>query len=193
MILSYSDLVGLVDRGVIRGVTAEHVNGSSIDLTISDQFLLEQPNPTTPEDEWPTVELSKRQPLYTEPQELNEDGSFLLYPGQFVLAVTQQEFNLPLDLSAEYKLKSSLARVGLNHALAGWCDPGWRGALTLELQNTTQHHVIALRKGDRIGQMVFMPHKLVPASRSYRARGAYQDVFEATGPLPTASTLGAGL
>lgn len=192
MILSYSDLISLIDRGVIRGVTAEHVNGSSIDLTVSDVFLREERNPLTPEDEWPVVNLNRRDPLYTEQVELVE-GVMLLEPGQFVLAVTQQEFNLPLDLSAEYKLKSSLARVGLNHALAGWCDPGWRGALTLELQNTTQHHVIALRKGDRIGQMVFMPHKLVPASRSYRARGAYQDVFEATGPLPTASTLGAGL
>ena len=192
MILSYSDLINLIDRGVIRGVTAEHVNGSSIDLTVSDVFLREERNPLTPEDEWPVVNLNQRDPLYTEQVELVE-GVMLLEPGQFVLAVTQQEFNLPLDLSAEYKLKSSLARVGLNHALAGWCDPGWRGALTLELQNTTQHHVIALRKGDRIGQMVFMQHKLVPASRSYRARGAYQDVFEATGPLPTVSTLGAGL
>ena len=77
MILSYVDLVGLIDRGVIRGVSSEHVNGSSIDLTISDQFLLELPNPTTPEDEWPMGELSKRQPLYTELQEA-EDGLFLV-------------------------------------------------------------------------------------------------------------------
>lgn len=37
--------------------------------------------------------------------------SFLLMPGEFILAQSVEVFNLPDDLSAEYKLKSSMART----------------------------------------------------------------------------------
>jgi deoxycytidine triphosphate deaminase len=101
------------------------------------------------------------------------DG-YVLRPREFILGHSREEFNLPDDIAAEYKLKSSLARAGLGHALAGWCDPGWHGShLTLELFNSLRHHSLILREGMKIGQMVFFRGKPVPSDRGYRARGQY--------------------
>ena len=81
---------------------------------------------------------------------------------------------MPMDISAEYKLKSSMARIGLEHLNAGWCDAGWHGSvLTLELVNVTRHHSIIIRPGDPIGQMVFFRHAPVPPERPYATRGRY--------------------
>jgi dCTP deaminase len=69
-----------------------------------------------------------------------------------------------------------MARIGLEHLNAGWCDAGWNNSvLTLELKNMTQYHTIMLQKGDKIGQMVFFEHEPVPHERSYAVRGRYNN------------------
>jgi dCTP deaminase len=51
---------------------------------------------------------------------------------------------------------SSLGRLGLIvHATAGFCDPGWKGTLTLELNNLTRVP-IKLYPGLLIAQLSFM-------------------------------------
>ena len=86
----------------------------------------------------------------------SQEEPYLLRPGQFVLAQTLETFAIPRDLSAQFLLKSSRAREGLGHLLAGWIDPGWHGSvLTLELQNVRQLQCVPLWPGMRIGQIVF--------------------------------------
>ena len=61
---------------------------------------------------------------------------------------------------------SSLGRLGLIvHATAGFCDPGWKGALTLELNNLTRIP-IKLWPGMLIAQLSFMALD-APAQRPY--------------------------
>ena len=103
------------------------------------------------------------------------DQPYLLLPGEFCLAETVEEFCLPDDISAQFVLKSSRAREGLNHLLAGWCDPGWHGSkLTLEFKNGRKHHPIGLYPGMKVGQMVFHLMSNVP-SLSYREVGHYNN------------------
>jgi deoxycytidine triphosphate deaminase len=67
-----------------------------------------------------------------------------------------------------------MARIGLEHLNAGWCDAGWHGSvLTLELLNVTRHHRIKLESGTRIGQIVFFRHLEVPKDHSYATKGRY--------------------
>lgn len=103
----------------------------------------------------------------------DEETPYLLRPGQFVLAETMETFNLPDDIAGQFVLKSSRAREGLQHMLAGYCDPGWHGSkLTLELHNSRQLHPVAIWPGMRIGQMVF--HRMGQAPlRSYAETGRY--------------------
>lgn len=167
-LLSHNRLMNLVARGVITNVKPEQVNSASIDLTLGRFILFEDTGMLRH-----TISLKKREPLKTNKLDLR-DGPWCLEPGQFVLAQSEQVFNLPNNISAEYKLKSSMARIGLEHLNAGWCDAGWNGSvLTLELKNMSQYHSIELEEGIGIGQVVFYEHDPVPADRSYAARGRY--------------------
>ena len=166
-ILTYNELVALVNSGAIENVKPECINGASIDLTLADGFFVEE-CPT--EISSTLVHLGdKEAPL----MRLTE-GYLILAPGDFALAATEQNFHLPNDIAGHYMLKSSLARAGLQHSFAGFADPTWHGsALTLELQNVLQYHSLLLRPGDKIGQMVFWRGQPVPEEASYAKRGQY--------------------
>ena len=167
-LLSYTELCELVEQGVITDVPHEHINAASIDVRLGGDILIERASNRA-------VVLRDRGNLTMESFTLDDRG-YRLDPGEFILAHTVEKFNLPDDICAEFKLKSSGARIGLNHCLAGYCDPGWNGsALTLELQNVTRHHSILLHAGDRIGQMLFYRVTPVPADRSYAVRGRYNN------------------
>lgn len=167
-LLSYNELCNLVEQGVITDVPHEHINAASIDVRLGNDILIERACNKI-------VRLRERDNLEMSNYKMFEDG-YILSAGEFILAHTIEKFNLPHDICAEFKLKSSGARIGLNNVLATWCDAGWHGsALTLELQNVTRHHDIHLHAGDRIGQMLFYRVEPVPADRSYAVRGRYNN------------------
>ena len=82
------------------------------------------------------------------------DETFLLLPGQFVLASTMEYFRLPDNLTAFVEGRSSIGRLGLFIQNAGWVDPGFEGEITLELFNASSS-AIELKAGRRVGQLVF--------------------------------------
>ena len=167
-LLSYDELCTLIDEGVINA-PKEHVNSSSIDITLGEDIFVEKLSMYG----HGAVDLSVKECNHMQKVKI-PPGGYVLQPGAFILAHSQEIFNLPLDISCEYKLKSTMARAGLNHATAGWCDAGWNGSvLTLEFKNTLEQHRLILRAGMKAGQMVFFRHKAVPADRSYAARGSY--------------------
>ncbi|MDJ0827612.1 MAG: dCTP deaminase [Rhodobacter sp.] len=176
MLLSYKELTKLVEHNVITNVSSQLINGASIDVTLGRYLQVEKSNVYVRN----LVNLKNKGIIGTREIDLLLD-CFYLHPGNFVLAQTEQVFNLPYDIAAEYKLKSSLARCGLNHALAGWCDPGWHGSvLTLELHNITQSHVLTLEQGMKIGQVIFYRVEPVAHDVSYAARGQYNEDTKAT-------------
>jgi dCTP deaminase len=182
-LLSYNELCFLISANIIQGSDYSLVNSASIDIRLGNKILIEK---CELEDQkgfkLKRVELDKKGKLDTREFDLTRDGPFYLYPGEFILAQSVEIFNLPNNISAEYKLKSSMARIGLEHLNAGWCDAGWNGSvLTLELKNMTRTHEIMLRAGDKIGQVVFFKHAEVPEEKSYAARGSYNGDKEVTG------------
>lgn len=165
------------EEGTHADIHEDQINSASIDLTMGRTILVE--NPSIPRLDgtypFPVVDFRAREPLSMTRHVLTDEG-FVLPPGGFILAETDEIFALPLHISGEYKLKSSMARIGLEHLNAGWADAGWHGSvLTLEIKNMCQFHGIRIRPGDRIGQMVFFEHEAVPDDRSYAARGRYNN------------------
>jgi len=63
------------------------------------------------------------------------DGKFVIHPGRFVLGITLEWLNLPLNLVGDIVGKSSLGRRGLVIETAPVVHPGFYGCLTLELAN----------------------------------------------------------
>lgn len=173
-LLSHDELVELVAQGVITNTSLDQINAASIDLTIGSKVLLESKHGGT-------IQLDKKGTMTVYPVDIPSSGLVIL-PGTFFLAQSEQMFFLPDDISAEYKLKSSMARIGLEHLNAGWCDAGWHGSvLTLELKNMTQHHHIVIKPGDKIGQIIFFRHKKVPSHASYAIKGSYNNDTTVTG------------
>lgn len=76
-----------------------------------------------------------------------------LYPHNFRLASSLEEFNMPNNVLAYVKDKSTWARQGLavqNTVI----EPGWKGFLTLELTNHSSK-IIKLNKEMPIAQIIF--------------------------------------
>jgi dCTP deaminase len=137
----------------------ELVNPASLDVRLGDTLLIE----SAQGPEMVPYPLAGH----------THENPYLLRPGQFVLAETVETFNLPHDVAAQFMLKSSRAREGLEHLMAGYCDPGWYGSrLTMELHNSRQLHPVALWPGMKIGQMVFHQMANTP-QRSYAVTGRY--------------------
>ena len=191
---SYNELVKLVEQGVITNVEHDQINAASIDLTLGNKLLIEKVEyDTLSQKKLGCVSLRLKDKLNMYEHDL-EGSSYILQPGEFILAHTQQVFNLPNHISAEYKLKSSMARIGLEHLNAGWCDAGWNGSvLTLELKNMTRYHGIVLSLNDPIGQVVFYTHQGVPKDRSYAARGRYNGDTSVSGVKQHSPAMAAAL
>jgi dCTP deaminase len=118
----------------------------------------------------------------TEPITISPEEPFVIHPGEFCLGATLEYVALPDDIVARIEGKSSLGRLGLIvHATAGFCDPGWKGTLTLELNNLTRVPII-LHPGLPIAQLSFMTLD-APAQRPYghaELGSHYQGQVEAT-------------
>lgn len=172
MLLSHNEILEILRQGVVEGALTENVNGSSLDIRLGDTVMIECEKP---EGTSRLLDLRARQKPDMYPLVM-EDNGYIVDPGEFILAHSIEVFNLPLDMSCEFKLKSSLARIGVNQLTACWCDPGWNGStITLELNNTMRWHSVRIRPGDKVGQMVFFRHTPVPLERSYAKRGRYNN------------------
>ena len=139
--------------------TPELLNPASLDVRLGDYLMIE----SIYSPELIRIDISDR----------TEDEPFMLQPGEFCLAETLELFNLPNDISCQFTV--SRARDGVNHLLAGWCDPGWHGSkLTLELKNERLHHALPFYPGMKIGQMVFHAMSNTPM-HSYAETGHYNN------------------
>jgi dCTP deaminase len=135
------------------------INPASLDVRLGENILIEQPE--SPE----FVPHSIAGHTKEEP--------FMLQPHEFVLAETFECFSVPNVVAGQLALKSSRAREGIEHLMAGYVDPGFKGRLTLELQNARAMHAVALWPGMRIGQIVFHKMSLLP-NKDYSVTGRYQ-------------------
>jgi len=80
---------------------------------------------------------------------------FILQPGEFALAITEETLELADDVLGRLEGRSSLGRIGIIvHGTAGLFDPGWSGKATLELSNLGRMPV-ALYPGMRICSFTF--------------------------------------
>lgn len=177
MLLSHTELLDLVDQGVITNVLPENVNGATIDVRLGQDFLYETRGRGVGLKE---LDLAGRDPLTVEKRTFAYGAKPFLDPGEFVLAHTMEVFHLPMNISAEFVLKSSMARSGLNQLTAQFCHAGWRNSvLTLELTNVTRFHRLLFTVGMEIGQMKFYKHTPVPeyAAQDLRGKGHFNDAI----------------
>ena len=159
MILADWQIRSRCEGGMITPFDPALLNPASLDVRLGPTLL---------------IESAQSPGLVPYPLHRHSQGKpYELLPGQFVLAQTMEVFHLPDDLAAQFMLKSSRAREGLEHLMAGYCDPGWHGSvLTLELHNSRQLWPVKLWPGMKIGQIVFHLMAERPIN-SYAQTGRY--------------------
>ena len=145
MILSDRTLFKMLEEGTlsITPLDKEQVQPASVDIRLGNTFSIV-------EDLSTGVITLKDEVRY---KTINTD-TYILLPGQFVLATTMEYVSLPDNLTAFVEGRSSLGRLGLFIQNAGWVDPGFQGEITLELFNANRC-AIELKAGRRVGQLVF--------------------------------------
>jgi dCTP deaminase len=90
--------------------------------------------------------------------QLESDGSFVLRPGEFVLAITREHIELKrgVPIAARVEGRSSLARLGLVvHLTAPTIHAGFRGPITLEMVNHGFFHLKLTPNKTAICQLIF--------------------------------------
>ncbi len=99
----------------------------------------------------------------------------MLVPGACTLAHSLEWVEIPADLAATLRTRSSYGRRGVL-VTAGYVDPGFRGQLTLGLVHMGAEP-LSVQQGDRVVQMII--HQVTQADRTYEGR--YQDSRGAVG------------
>ena len=159
MILSDHEIVRLCREGMVTPFEDYLLNPASLDVRLGHNMLVE------------VEDTDKLSPITL--TSCSKTTPFLLKPNEFVLTETFEMFNMPDDVCGQFALKSSLARAGFEHLMAGWIDPGFNSSvLTLEIKNARQYHAIPMWPGMRIGQIIFMRMASKP-DVSYRDCGRY--------------------
>lgn len=168
MIWSDKKITEMLETGelVIAPMEKEQIQPASVDIRLGDTFSVVEDSSTG------VIDMAQAISYKT-----IKSDTYVLLPGQFVLATTMEYFELPDNLTAFVEGRSSLGRMGLFIQNAGWVDPGFKGEITLELFNANRC-AIELKTGRRVGQLVFAEMDQ-PAQNPYN--GKYQGQTGATG------------
>lgn len=154
-----------------------YVQPSSIDLRVDRGFRVFQNH------RHPAIDPRDPQDDLTRLIEV-DDEPFMLHPGEFVLGATFETVRLGDDVVARLEGKSSLGRLGLLiHSTAGFIDPGFEGAITLELSNVATLP-IAIYPEMKIGQISFY-QMTTAADHPYGSPGLGSKYQGQSGPTPS--------
>ena len=161
MVLSDKTIMRMLREGTLSVSPLEEgqIQPASVDIRLGNMFSIIEDLPRG------VIDLENEIQYRT-----METDTYVLLPGQFVLATTMEYIELPDNLTAFVEGRSSLGRMGLFIQNAGWVDPGFKGEITLELFNANRC-AIELKAGRRVGQLVFAE---MDAAALHPYQGKYQ-------------------
>lgn len=162
-------------RIIIDPLDVRDIQPASVDVHLDNKILVFR------NSRKPYIDIRQDTTDLTELQIIEDDQPFILHPGEFVLASTLENIQVPDDIVGRLEGKSSLGRIGLLiHSTAGYVDPGWKGHLTLELSNVANLPV-TLYSGMKIGQISFL-RLSSPADNIYGSKNLGSKYQGQTGP-----------
>jgi len=170
MVLSDVDIRRYIEQGRIRvtpPLPPEQFGSCSVDFRLGNEFSVFE------HSKHAYIDLREKTPIQDLMRTIvvPENESFLLQPGEFALAITEERLELDDDILGRLEGRSSLGRIGIIvHGTAGLFDPGWRGKATLELSNLGRMPV-ALYPGMRICSFTF-EQLTTPSSVPYHKKAS---------------------
>ncbi len=173
MVLSDRDIIEYIKQGRIK-ITPEpdytkQLSACSVDFRLSNTFMVFEHSRHSFIDPRSPVSIAESMRRI----EVPDGETFMMQPGDFVLASTVETLELPDDLVGRLEGRSSLARLGIIvHSTAALFEPGWLGTATMELGNLGRI-AVALYPGMRICSFNFeqlsspakVPYRLKPGNK----------------------------
>lgn len=157
-------LMKFISDGCICDAYSGAINPASINLRLGDSWAV-------PKSVKGIIQLGDKVEY-----DFYKEKSFVLRPGEFILATTIEHVDIPEDAAAFVQGRSSIGRACLSVQNAGYVDPGFKGHITLELKNDGPN-CIRLLSGYPVAQLIVMDAKHVCGGYN----GKYQGQVDATG------------
>lgn len=164
---------------ILENVLENQISQNSVDLSLGEYIFIDKKSPFYPTSYQDarlgqTVIGENQKEYYKLNLKEFEDG-FVLYPSMFILAYSDEWFGTKpnTNLAWQFLLKSTAARNGLDHNLAGFVETGYFSPLCFELYS---HTPVELRYGDLIGQAIL--HTTTDNSVNYSKKGSYQNTSD---------------
>lgn len=174
-VYSNTEIQKAIDDGhiVFFPYTKEHINGSSVDVTLGESFYrtdrrsefqtynpfdetevgryFGEPQKAVTHKEW--CKASGQTPFKNIPA---NHPIIVLEPGERILAHTHEFIGIKAPGTTSMQSRSTWGRNGVAVCFdAGWGDPGYINRWTMEIYNLNQRHSVVLPVGERIAQIVF--------------------------------------
>lgn len=158
---------------VFHPYTKDHVNGSSIDVTLGEHYYCTDRqsefsiyNPFSKIDVEKYFGEAKKAIPHKDWCEQNGLELFenipanhpiiVLEPGERILSHTHEFIGIKPPGTTSMQSRSTWGRNGIAVCFdAGWGDPGYINRWTMEIYNLNQRHSVVLPVGERIAQIVF--------------------------------------
>lgn len=192
-VYSNTQILQAIQEGhiVFHPFIAEHVAGSSVDVTLGEWFYrterpsqggfynpfdekavalyFDGPHKAEKHAEW--AEKHGRKLFANIPP---DQQIIVLRPGERILAHTHEFVGIKAPGTSTMQARSTWGRNGVAVCLdAGWGDPGYVNRWTMEIYNMNQHESVVLPVGERIAQLVF--YETGPVDQEYKKlSGKYQ-------------------
>jgi dCTP deaminase len=172
MILSDKHIKKYIEEGKIK-ITPKpdfekQLGSASLDLRLGSEFR------TFNHTRKPFVDTKDPDTFHniTHLIKIDMNDYFVFQPNQFVLGTTLEEISLPENFAARVDGRSSIGRLGIVvHSTAGHVDAGFRGKITLEMENIGMMPIL-LYPGTRICQLVFEELSSPAEVPYYKKKGA---------------------
>ena len=156
-----------IDAGhvLITPFERDQVGAASIDLTLSTEIRLIEPNDAI-------IEISEESDYRSHTRVSTLDEPYRLEPGVTIHGITREKIELPSNLCGFLEGRSRYARLGLMiHVTSAFVQPGVANRQVLEMSNVSSHPLL-IHAGVRICQLVLMRTE---GSAVYRGRFADQE------------------
>ena len=147
MILSYKTLLKLLRKNIlVEHANTQNIHSSSYDVTIG-KYILVFKNSEKP------ISLIDAEELNSIYERVNISSGYELKPGECILAVLDDVFNIPDNICGSIRGRTSFNRLGLN-VFTQHLNPGFHGNINLTITNNSSNTYILMPKM-QIAQAVF--------------------------------------
>ena len=147
MTLSYNTMKKLLKKNIlIENSNNQNIHSSSYDVTLDKYILKFKKNKKA-------ISLIDAQELDNMYEEVNISSGYTLEPGETILVVLEDIFNMPNNICGSIRGRTSFNRLGLSISTQH-LNPGFKGKLNLTVTNNSTNSYILTPK-IQIAQVVF--------------------------------------